>query len=197
MSPPASLTRPRYEPKPPLSSARCSKPNPRCARIFMACGPTPTRPGKPRPSWNSPWRKYPESSSQFIVHSARTRHTGTTPCNRARLGKSKTRSLQISRLRVRNEPCVISEGGGAFRPLESSSPNGGLQARAPFRLKMPRHGIEWPNNGRAEGIHPWGRRQPPPDRVVLDIRDPTDELLLRHDLGLVEAAHPYVQLAFQ
>jgi hypothetical protein len=62
---------------------------------------------------------------------------------------------------------------------------------------MQRHGVQWPGNGRAEGIHSRGRNQPSPDRIVLDIRDTTNVFLFRHDLRFVEAAHPHVQLAFQ
>lgn len=70
-------------------------------------------------------------------------------------------------------------------------------AGASFRLKMQRYGVQGPAHGRAEEIHSRRRSEPPPYRVVLDIQDTVNELLLRHDLRLVEAAHPHVQLTFQ
>jgi len=86
---------------------------------------------------------------------------------------------------------------GPSRPLNAAVSKRGLQARASFRLKMQWHGVQWPDNGRTERIHSRRRSEPPSYRVVLDIHDTVDELLFRHDLRLVEAAHPHVQLTFQ
>jgi len=39
--------------------------------------------------------------------------------------------------------------------------------------------------------------KPPSNGILLDIPHTTHELLLAHDLALVEATHPYIEFAFQ
>lgn len=41
------------------------------------------------------------------------------------------------------------------------------------------------------------RDQSPPNRIFFDIQHTLSELLFRHDLALIEAAHPHIQLALQ
>ena len=62
---------------------------------------------------------------------------------------------------------------------------------------MWRHGVQWAMGSGAEGMGLRHRHKSPANWVLLDIQHTVLELLLGHDLALVEAAHPSIHLAFQ
>ena len=67
----------------------------------------------------------------------------------------------------------------------------------PRSLHVKRHGIQRAMGSGTEGIRIRRRRKPPADGVLFDIAHAADELFFAHDLALVEAAHPDIELAFQ
>jgi len=93
---------------------------------------------------------------------------------------------------------MLPEGAGAFRPLDTAAQFGPLgPGFARLSLHVERHGIQRAMGGGAEGIRIRRLRKPPANGVLLDIAHTAYELLFAHDLALVEAAHPHVELALQ
>src|SRR5580704_7996851 len=62
---------------------------------------------------------------------------------------------------------------------------------------MERHRVQRRNGGGAEWIALRRRSKPPTNRIPFNVSHTVHELLLGHDLALVEPAHPHIHLALQ
>jgi hypothetical protein len=149
--------------------------------------------------------RFPFLACVFIVRQGRDMFGNIESING---GRAPGRGLWLREgifCRVFGHSLAVSCSSGGSRGLQAPGYSGskeGLQARVLFLaagsvLQMKRHGVQRSTRCRTEGMSLRRRYQSPANRVPFDIRDTLNELLLRHDLALVEAARPHIQLTFQ